>query len=67
MWIHITRLEDKLLSRFGRGAVPQLSPLRSEKSSAPPTAGTRGNEIYARHSPANSSPHFSAILHPLGD
>ncbi|CCO29831.1 hypothetical protein BN14_03852 [Rhizoctonia solani AG-1 IB] len=42
MWSHITRLEDELVSRFGRGAVPQLSSLRNEKSSAPPTVGTRG-------------------------
>ncbi|CAE6527110.1 unnamed protein product [Rhizoctonia solani] len=39
MWAHITRLEDELVSRFGRGAVPQFSSLRNEKSSAPPTTG----------------------------
>ncbi|CAE6406473.1 unnamed protein product [Rhizoctonia solani] len=42
MWSHITRLEDELVSRFGRVAVPQLSSLRNEKSSAPPTTGTGG-------------------------
>ncbi|KAJ1302723.1 hypothetical protein OPQ81_003038 [Rhizoctonia solani] len=41
MWSHITRLEDELVSRFGRGAVPQFSSLRNEKPSAPPTTGVR--------------------------
>lgn len=36
MWSHITRLEEELVSRFGRGVVPPLSALRHEKSSAPP-------------------------------
>ncbi|QRW22256.1 hypothetical protein RhiXN_09843 [Rhizoctonia solani] len=42
MWSHITRLEDELVSRFGRGAVPQLSSLRNEKSSAPPMTSAGG-------------------------
>ncbi|CUA67481.1 hypothetical protein RSOLAG22IIIB_03133 [Rhizoctonia solani] len=40
MWAHITRLEDELVSRFGRGAVPQFSSLRTEKSSTPSTTTT---------------------------
>ncbi|KAG8713092.1 hypothetical protein FRC11_013301 [Ceratobasidium sp. 423] len=41
MWSHITRLEDELVSRFGRSAVPQFSSLRNEKSSTPSTGGKR--------------------------
>ncbi|QRV80319.1 hypothetical protein RhiJN_08334 [Ceratobasidium sp. AG-Ba] len=40
MWHSISRLEDELVSRFGRGAVPPLSALRQEKTSAPPQFGS---------------------------
>ncbi|KAH7338909.1 hypothetical protein B0J17DRAFT_659026 [Rhizoctonia solani] len=47
MWSHITRLEDELVSRFGRGAVPQFSSLRNEKSFTPPIAGEKRDQAPA--------------------
>ncbi|KAG9084894.1 hypothetical protein FS749_004881 [Ceratobasidium sp. UAMH 11750] len=40
MWSSISRLEDELVSRFGRGVVPPLTALRPEKTLAPPQAST---------------------------
>ncbi|KAG8739281.1 hypothetical protein FRC10_005809 [Ceratobasidium sp. 414] len=40
MWSSISRLEDELVSRFGRGVVPPLTALRQEKNLAPPQAST---------------------------
>ncbi|KAG8765840.1 hypothetical protein FRC12_007250 [Ceratobasidium sp. 428] len=36
MWSSISRLEDELVSRFGRGVVPPLTALRQEKTAAAP-------------------------------
>ncbi|CAE6524761.1 unnamed protein product [Rhizoctonia solani] len=47
MWSHITRLEDELVSRFGRVAVPQFSSLRNEKSSTPPSTGEKRDQTPA--------------------